>query len=77
MKTDWKKYISSNPAMMLGKPIIKGTRITVELILEKLSEGESIDQIMESHPQLSRKAVFACLSFARDSVKSETAYLLA
>jgi uncharacterized protein (DUF433 family) len=74
MKSAWKKYISSDPAIMLGKPVINGTRITVELILEKLSEGETPEQIVESYPHISKKAIMACLSFASDSVKNETAY---
>ena len=77
MKPDWKKRISSDPKIMLGKPVIKGTRITVELILEKLAEGEELKQIFESHPTISRKDVLACMSFAVDSVKNETAYSLA
>ena len=77
MRTNWKKYIASDPKVMLGKPVIKGTRVTVELILEKLSEGESLNQILESHPQLSKKSIYACLSYAQDSIKHETAYSLA
>ncbi len=61
MKNNWSRFISSNPKIMLGKPVIKGTRITVELILEKLSAGESIDQIFDSHPQISKKSILACL----------------
>ena len=77
MRADWKKHITSDPKVMLGKPIIKGTRITVELILEKLSEGEPIEQILESHPQLVKKSIYACLAYAQDSIKNETAYSLA
>lgn len=76
MKTDWKKHITSNPKIMLGKPIVKGTRITVELILEKLSEGEPVSQILESHPQITKKSVYACLAYAHDSIRNETAYSL-
>ncbi len=76
MKTDWKKYIVSDPKIMLGKPIIKGTRITVELVLEKLSEGEPVSQILESHPHVSKKSVYACLAYAHDSIKNETAFSL-
>ncbi len=76
MKTVWRKYITSDPAIMLGKPVIKGTRITVELILEKLAEGEDFYQLVESHPHITKKAIMACLAFARDSVKNETAYAI-
>ena len=76
MKTDWKRYIVSDPKVMLGKPTIKGTRITVELILEKVSRGEDFSQILESYPHLSKKAIYACFSYASDSIKNETAYSL-
>jgi uncharacterized protein (DUF433 family) len=49
---------------MLGKPVVAGTRITVELILQKLGAGESIDQILDAHPRVSREAILAALSFA-------------
>ena len=68
---NWQKYIVSNPDVQNGKPVISGTRITVELIIEKLGEGESIDQILESHPHITGDSVFACLSYAADSLKNE------
>lgn len=77
MKRNWSRFISSNPKILIGKPVIKGTRISVELILEKLSAGESIDQILESYPQITKKSILACLAYASDSVKNETAFALA
>jgi uncharacterized protein (DUF433 family) len=47
-----KRLIISDPKMMMGKPVIEGTRITVEMILEKLSSGETVEQILEAHPRL-------------------------
>jgi uncharacterized protein (DUF433 family) len=49
---------------MMGKPVIAGTRITVELILEKLAVGETIEQILDAHPRLTREAVSAALRYA-------------
>jgi uncharacterized protein (DUF433 family) len=49
---------------MMGKPVIAGTRITVELILEKLAAGETVDQILEAHPRLTRELVSAALLYA-------------
>ncbi len=66
MKT---KIIQSNPAVMIGKPVIAGTRITVELILEKLSAGETVEQILEAHPRLAREGVLAALSFVAQAVR--------
>lgn len=63
--------ITSDPAMMLGKPVVAGTRITVELILRKLGAGESIDQLLDSHPRLSRDAILAALRFAAESLGAE------
>lgn len=59
---------------MMGKPVIKGTRITVELILEKLAAGETIEQILEEHPQLTREAIQAALAFAAEVLKSDVIY---
>ncbi len=54
--------IEINPEIMLGKPIIKGTRIPVELIVRKLGEGSTIEDLLEGYPNLSREAVQAALS---------------
>lgn len=71
-----KRWIVSDPAVMMGKPVIAGTRITVELILEKLAAGETIEQILEAHPHLTREAILAALSFARDVLRSDVVYPL-
>ena len=63
--------LTSDPAVMLGKPVIAGTRITVELILRKLGAGESIDQILDSHPRLTREAILAALQFAAGAIGAE------
>ena len=69
--------IVSNPKIMFGKPVIKGTRITVELILEKIGNGESIDAILSSYPHLTREQILACVKFAGKSLSLETVYPLA
>ena len=56
--------IQSDPSIMVGKPVIVGTRITVELILEKLAAGESIEQILDAHPRLTREGILAAVDFA-------------
>ena len=55
------QFIESNPKIMMGKPVIKGTRITVELSLEKLAAGETVEQILEAHPRVTKPAVQAAL----------------
>lgn len=59
---------------MMGKPVIEGTRITVELILEKLAAGESVEQITQSHANLSREAIQAALAFAAKAMKADVVY---
>jgi uncharacterized protein (DUF433 family) len=69
---NWQTHIAADPAVLAGKPVIKGTRISVELILEKLGLGWSIDDILKQYPHLSREKVTACLDYVRDLVRSET-----
>jgi uncharacterized protein (DUF433 family) len=56
------KLIVSDPAVMMGKPVVKGTRITVEIILEKLGAGETVEQLLEAHPRLTREGIQAALA---------------
>jgi len=56
--------IESNPKIMVGKPVIRGTRITVELILDKLAAGETVEQILEDYSHLTREGIRAALEFA-------------
>ncbi len=68
------KLIECNPAIMMGKPVIAGTRIPVELILEKLAAGETIEQLLEEYPRLTREAVQAALYFASQTLSSTSSY---
>ena len=61
--------VQSDPSIMMGKPVIAGTRITVELILDKLAAGETIDQLLEAHPRLTRDGVLAALAYAAEAVR--------
>ena len=56
-------YIESKPGVMMGKPVIAGTRITVENILERLGAGETVENIVTEHPRLTREAVLAAVEF--------------
>ncbi len=66
--------IASDPAVMMGKPVIAGTRITVELILEKLAAGETVEQILDAHPRLTREAILAALAFAAEALRADVVY---
>ena len=59
---------------MMGKPVVVGTRITVELILEKMGAGETIEDILEAHPRLTREAVLAALDFAARALRADVVY---
>lgn len=68
------ELIESRPDVMMGKPVVRGTRITVELILEKLAAGESIDDIVNAHPRLSREGVLAAVAFAARALRADVVY---
>jgi len=63
--------IEINPDVMLGKPVIRGTRVTVELILRKLGEGATEADLLDAYPRLTRKDIQAALAFAADSLAHE------
>lgn len=63
--------IEINPKIMLGKPVIKGTRITVELIVRKLGEGAKISEVMEAYPKLDEEGIRAALLYAADVLAHE------
>ncbi len=63
--------IEVNPEIMLGKPVVKGTRIPVELIVRKLGEGSTIEDLLDGYPNLSREAVMAALIYAADTIGNE------
>jgi uncharacterized protein (DUF433 family) len=65
---DWREYIEQRPDVMLGKPVIKGTRLTVELILDKLGGGVSVQELLESYPQLRPEHIQAAQAFAADYI---------
>ena len=61
---DYKQYIERNPEIMLGKPVIKGTRITVEHIMRKLAGGYSIQELENNIPHLTKDQILAALEYA-------------
>ena len=71
---DYRGIVVSRPDVMMGKPIINGTRITVELILEKLASGETIEQIIDAHPRLNVDAIRAALAFAAQVLRADVVY---
>ena len=71
---DWRKYIYSDFKIMMGKPVIVGTRIPVELILEKMAAGETSEQLLEAHPRLTHEAIRAAIAFAAEALRADVVY---
>lgn len=71
---DRQQHIVSDPQIMLGKPVIRGSRVTVESILDRLAAGESIADLIASHPALTEDAIRACLAFAAKSLHATAVY---
>ena len=69
------ELIQTDPSIMMGKPVIAGTRITVELILEKLAAGETTEQMLAAHPRLTREAIQAALAFAACALRADCAFV--
>ena len=65
------RRIHSNPEVMLGKPVIRGTRVTVEAILDKLAADIPIEEILSDYPRLTRADVLAAISYARRAVGTD------
>ncbi|MDQ6758179.1 MAG: DUF433 domain-containing protein [Bacteroidota bacterium] len=71
---NWQENISTDPKIMFGKPCIKGTRITVDLIVEKIGYGQTIEQILNSYPHLTRQQVNSCLLYAAETIRKTFVY---
>jgi len=70
----WKTYIHSNPKILRGKPVIKGTRLSVEFILGLFAEGWTEQQVLESYPTLNSIAIQAVFAFAAECLKEDVFY---
>jgi uncharacterized protein (DUF433 family) len=72
----WKERIVLDPNVLVGKPVIKGTRLAVEFIIDLLAQGWSETQILENYPGLMHEDISACLAYASDILHSEKLYPL-
>ncbi|MGH2611794.1 MAG: DUF433 domain-containing protein [Rhabdochlamydiaceae bacterium] len=68
----WTDYIEQKPEVLRGKPVIKGTRIAVDLILEKIGNGEKIEGILKAYPHLTVDSILACISYGASLARNET-----
>lgn len=73
---DWRDRIEVNPKILLGKPVIKGTRLSVEFILELLAEHWTYEQVLGSYSQLTQEDIWAVLSYAAETIKQEKVYAI-
>lgn len=73
---DWHDRITVDPKVLVGKPVIKGTRIAVEFVVERLSQGWTVDQILREYDHLTSDDIQACLSYSCDVLKSEHVYVI-
>jgi uncharacterized protein (DUF433 family) len=73
---DWRDYIHTDPAIMVGKPVVRGTRLTVEFVLRLLGAGWSREDIFENYPSLTDDALRAVFAFAAESMGEESMYPL-
>lgn len=71
---DWKKYIHSDSKVLVGKPVVKGTRLSVDFILALFAEGWSTEDILENYPSLTSESLQAVFAFAAECMREETVY---
>jgi len=66
--------IVADPDVMTGKPVVEGTRVTVEHVLEELGAGRTIEELLEGHPRLTREGVLAALRFGAEALRADVVY---
>ncbi|HEX7181658.1 MAG TPA: DUF433 domain-containing protein [Thermoanaerobaculia bacterium] len=71
---DWRERIAVDPNILVGKPVVKGTRISVELVIDLLARGYSKEQILEQYDHLTADDIQACLAYASETLRSERVY---
>ena len=71
---DWRQRIVANPEVLVGKPVIKGTRISVELVMDLLAAGYTQQQILDQYDHLAVEDIQACLAYAKEIIRSERVY---
>jgi uncharacterized protein (DUF433 family) len=72
---NWHERITVNPQVLVGKPIIKGTRIAVEFVVDLLARGWTVERILQEYDHLTAEDIQACLAYASEILKSEKVYL--
>ncbi|WP_420458154.1 DUF433 domain-containing protein [Neolewinella sp.] len=70
---NWRPHITTDPKILYGKPTIKGTRISVDLIIDKLATGESFEYLLSAYPHITLEQIYVCLAYAADQIRHEEA----
>ena len=71
---DWEERIELNPKILVGKPVVKGTRLSVEFVLDRLADGWTVEYLVDQYPHLTKEDVLACLRYASKCLALEMAY---
>ena len=73
----WRDRIELDPEVLVGKPVVRGTRLAVEFVLDMIASGVSEQEILSNHPRLTHEDILACVAYATEVLKSERVYPLA
>lgn len=71
---DWRERIVLDPAVLVGKPVVKGTRLAVEFIIERLAQGWTVEDVLRNYPGLQREDIQACLAYASEILHAEKVF---
>ncbi len=74
---NWQEHVTVDPAVLVGKPVIKGTRLAVEFVLGLVSAGWSEADILRNYPRLRREDILACVAYAREQIAHDTVFATA
>jgi uncharacterized protein (DUF433 family) len=73
---EWRERIVVDPKVLVGKPVVKGTRMAVEFVVDLLARGWTVEQVLQEYDHPTRDDIQACLAYASELLKSERVYLL-
>jgi uncharacterized protein (DUF433 family) len=73
---DWSEYVHTDPDILAGKPVLRGTRLAVELILDKLAGGWTAAELLDNYPTLTEVGIHACFAYAADAVRGERVFTI-
>lgn len=73
---NWQDWIVLNPQILVGKPVIKGTRLSVEFIIDLFAQGWSVDEVLRNYPGITITDIQACFAYASASLKAEKVYYI-